>query len=235
MSAPNPVPTENPQDTRGSRRVIVGRVTSSKMEKTIVVTVVRRVRDRRFHKFLTRRVKYHVHDENNAGKVGDLVHHEVREREPDPAGEVLDAERVRGAEPGVDAVGEGGTARPPGQAGQHAGLHVEGDDLPLGPHGRRHRQGEVPHPAADLEDAHARTQVGPDDAPRRLEQAPEREQVDVTQPPGTDVLGHAQRPPPAAGPGADRVSGIRATRYGGRRLSRPPWNDGWRWSWLATT
>ena len=69
----SPTPTENPQDTRGSRRVIVGRVTSSNMEKTIVVTVVRRVRDRRFHKFLTRRVKYHVHDENNVGKVGDLV------------------------------------------------------------------------------------------------------------------------------------------------------------------
>ena len=80
MSAPNSDATENPQDTRGSRRVIVGRVTSSKMEKTIVVTVVRRVRDRRFHKFLTRRVKYHVHDENNSGKVGDLV--EIIESRP---------------------------------------------------------------------------------------------------------------------------------------------------------
>jgi len=72
--------TENPQDARGSRRVIVGRVTSSKMEKTIVVTVIRRVRDRRFHKFLTRRAKYHVHDENNVGKVGDLV--EIVESRP---------------------------------------------------------------------------------------------------------------------------------------------------------
>ncbi len=80
MSAPNETPTENSQDTRGSRRVIVGRVTSSKMEKTLVVTVVRRVRDRRFHKFLTRRAKYHVHDENNVGKVGDLV--EIVESRP---------------------------------------------------------------------------------------------------------------------------------------------------------
>ena len=76
----SPTPTENPQDTRGSRRVIVGRVTSSNMEKTIVVTVVRRVRDRRFHKFLTRRVKYHVHDENSVAKVGDLV--EIVESRP---------------------------------------------------------------------------------------------------------------------------------------------------------
>jgi small subunit ribosomal protein S17 len=67
-------------DQRGSRRVIVGTVTSTKMDKTITVMVVRRVRDRRFHKFLTNRVKYHVHDENNTGKVGDLV--EIVESRP---------------------------------------------------------------------------------------------------------------------------------------------------------
>ena len=50
------------------------------MQKTVVVTVIRRVRDRRFHKFLTRRVKYHVHDENNVAKVGDLV--EIVESRP---------------------------------------------------------------------------------------------------------------------------------------------------------
>jgi small subunit ribosomal protein S17 len=72
--------TTKTTDDRGSRRVIVGNVTSSNMEKTIVVTVVRRVRDRRFHKFLTRRVKYHVHDENNSAKVGDGV--EIIESRP---------------------------------------------------------------------------------------------------------------------------------------------------------
>lgn len=72
--------TTNETDTRGSRRVIVGNVTSANMQKTVVVSVVRRVRDRRFHKFLTRRVKYHVHDENNAAKVGDGV--EIVESRP---------------------------------------------------------------------------------------------------------------------------------------------------------
>ena len=67
-------------DKRGSRRVIVGTVSSANMEKTVVVTVIRRIRDRRFHKFLTNRVKYHVHDENNAAKVGDLV--EIVESRP---------------------------------------------------------------------------------------------------------------------------------------------------------
>ena len=67
-------------DARGSRRVIIGTITSTVMDKTVTVTVVRRVRDRRFHKFLTNRVKYHVHDENSVAKVGDLV--EIVESRP---------------------------------------------------------------------------------------------------------------------------------------------------------
>lgn len=72
--------TASTEEARGSRRVIVGTVTSTVNDKTITVTVIRRVRDRRFHKFLTRRVKYHVHDEHNTGTVGDLV--EIIESRP---------------------------------------------------------------------------------------------------------------------------------------------------------
>ena len=68
------------EDKRGSRRVIIGTVTSTVMDKTITVTVIRRVRDRRFHKFLTNRIKYHVHDEHNTAKVGDVV--EIIESRP---------------------------------------------------------------------------------------------------------------------------------------------------------
>src|SRR3954469_5483309 len=68
------------EDDRGSRRVITDTVTSTKMEKTAVITVIRRVRDRRFHKFVTRRVKYKAHDEHNKAKVGDLV--EIVEARP---------------------------------------------------------------------------------------------------------------------------------------------------------
>ena len=72
--------TQQTEDDRGSRRVITGTVTSTKMEKTAVITVIRRVRDRRFHKFVTRRVKYKAHDEHNTAKVGDLV--EIVESRP---------------------------------------------------------------------------------------------------------------------------------------------------------
>ncbi|MEZ4359404.1 MAG: 30S ribosomal protein S17 [Kofleriaceae bacterium] len=71
---------ETPADTRGSRRTITGTVTSDKMDKTVVVTVIRRVRDRRFHKFVTRRVKYKAHDEKNTCVVGDVV--EIVEARP---------------------------------------------------------------------------------------------------------------------------------------------------------
>jgi len=71
---------ETHQDDRGVRRGITGTVTSTKMDKTAVITVIRRVRDRRFHKFVTRRVKYKAHDEQNAAKVGDLV--EIIEARP---------------------------------------------------------------------------------------------------------------------------------------------------------
>ena len=58
---------------RGIRRVVTGTVTSTKMDKTVVVTVVRRLKHRHFHKFINRRVKYHAHDENNGCTEGDLV------------------------------------------------------------------------------------------------------------------------------------------------------------------
>ena len=58
---------------RGTRRLVLGHVTSTKMDKTVTVRVIRRFRDRHFHKFINRRVSYHAHDEGNACQVGDLV------------------------------------------------------------------------------------------------------------------------------------------------------------------
>ena len=65
--------TENNSKQRGIRRVITGVVSSNKMGKSVTVTVTRRFRDKRFHKFVTRRVRYHAHDENNECNIGDKV------------------------------------------------------------------------------------------------------------------------------------------------------------------
>jgi len=67
-------------DARGSRRKIVGTVTSTAMQKTVVVTVIRRVRDRRFHKFVVNRVHYKAHDETGVCGVGDTI--EIVESRP---------------------------------------------------------------------------------------------------------------------------------------------------------
>jgi small subunit ribosomal protein S17 len=72
VAADTTTTTEGGND-RGIRRVITGTVTSTKMHKTVVVTVSRRFRDKKFHKFISRRVRYKAHDENNNCQVGDLV------------------------------------------------------------------------------------------------------------------------------------------------------------------
>jgi small subunit ribosomal protein S17 len=66
--------------SRGTRRVLAGTVTSTKMDQTVVVTVVRRFRDRHFHKFVVRRQKYKAHDPHGSCNVGDIV--EVVESRP---------------------------------------------------------------------------------------------------------------------------------------------------------
>lgn len=54
-------------------RTLSGRVTSNKMDKTITVLVERKVRHPRYGKIIVRSKKYHVHDESNKSKLGDLV------------------------------------------------------------------------------------------------------------------------------------------------------------------
>ena len=55
------------------RRVLTGRVTSDKMDKTITVEVERRVIHPLYKKFIRRSKKYAAHDELNTCKVGDVV------------------------------------------------------------------------------------------------------------------------------------------------------------------
>jgi small subunit ribosomal protein S17 len=58
---------------RHLRKTRVGQVVSNKMEKTIVVAVVRRVPHSKFGKIVKRTKKLYAHDEKNECSVGDLV------------------------------------------------------------------------------------------------------------------------------------------------------------------
>lgn len=55
------------------KRVLVGKVVSDKMDKTIVVEVERQVRHKLYQKYMKRTKKYHAHDETNECKIGDTV------------------------------------------------------------------------------------------------------------------------------------------------------------------
>jgi small subunit ribosomal protein S17 len=55
------------------RRVLIGRVTSDKMNKTVTVLVDRRIMHPLYKKFIRRSKKYAAHDEHNVCVTGDAV------------------------------------------------------------------------------------------------------------------------------------------------------------------
>lgn len=64
--------TEN-ETSRGLRKQRVGIVTSNKMEKSIVVSVERRVQHPIYGKFVKKTKKFMAHDEKNECNIGDTV------------------------------------------------------------------------------------------------------------------------------------------------------------------
>lgn len=55
------------------KRILKGTVVSAKCDKTVTVSVVRRVKHPLYHKFISRSKKYAAHDEQNRFKEGDEV------------------------------------------------------------------------------------------------------------------------------------------------------------------
>ena len=66
------VSTTSSTETR-HRQEKVGIVTSTKMQKTIVVEVRRRVAHRTYKRIITKRSKFMAHDEHGKAKEGDTV------------------------------------------------------------------------------------------------------------------------------------------------------------------
>ncbi|ABN54110.1 MAG TPA: 30S ribosomal protein S17 [Hungateiclostridium thermocellum] len=58
---------------RGLRKVRVGKVTSDKMDKTVVVSIETSEKHPLYKKFVKRTYKLKAHDENNECKIGDIV------------------------------------------------------------------------------------------------------------------------------------------------------------------
>jgi small subunit ribosomal protein S17 len=77
MTTPAPQTQAQPQ---ASKRTLVGRVISNKMDRTVTVLIERRVRHPVYGKYLLRSTKLHAHDATDAVGEGDLV--EIAETRP---------------------------------------------------------------------------------------------------------------------------------------------------------
>lgn len=62
------------------RRVLIGRVVSNKMDKTVSVEVTRRVKHAKYHKYINRRNVFKAHDEDNVCQMDDVV--QIKETRP---------------------------------------------------------------------------------------------------------------------------------------------------------
>jgi small subunit ribosomal protein S17 len=65
--------TANTTAERSVRKVREGIVSSNKMDRTVVVDVIERVRHPKYNKFVMRTKKLYAHDEANDANVGDRV------------------------------------------------------------------------------------------------------------------------------------------------------------------
>src|SRR6266566_9121498 len=72
--------TDHEHKTHSFRRRLLGKIVSDKMDKTVVVEVVRRARHTVYKKYVRNRDHYKAHDEKNEFKVGDRV--EIMEHRP---------------------------------------------------------------------------------------------------------------------------------------------------------
>jgi small subunit ribosomal protein S17 len=63
----------NNMETRNLRKERIGVVTNNKMEKSVVVSEVKRVKHPMYGKFVLKTKKYVAHDEKNDCNIGDTV------------------------------------------------------------------------------------------------------------------------------------------------------------------
>ena len=61
------------QEKKSGRKVLIGKVVSNKMKKTIVVEVTRKKSHALYGRVISIRKKFYAHDEKNEANVGDFV------------------------------------------------------------------------------------------------------------------------------------------------------------------
>ena len=64
---------DTPEQKIGHKNEKVGQVVSAKMQKTIVVEVIRRVPHPLYKRIINKRKKFYAHDEEGKAQMGDVV------------------------------------------------------------------------------------------------------------------------------------------------------------------
>lgn len=88
--------------TATRRRLLIGRVVSDRMDKTIVVLIERRTQHPLYGKFIRRSTKLKAHDPDNQCHIGDVV--EIGEARPSSRHKAWALNRI------VESAGEFGAA-----------------------------------------------------------------------------------------------------------------------------
>jgi small subunit ribosomal protein S17 len=73
MAAENTAPTGTEEAPKSNKNEKVGEVVSTKMQKTIVVAVSRRVPHPLYKRIMKKRKKFYAHDEKGEANLGDIV------------------------------------------------------------------------------------------------------------------------------------------------------------------
>ena len=68
-----PETTQTQATEQGRRKELIGKVVSTKMQKTIVVEVTRKKSHPLYGRVISRSKKFYAHDEQNQAHVGDFV------------------------------------------------------------------------------------------------------------------------------------------------------------------
>jgi small subunit ribosomal protein S17 len=68
-----PDTTQTQATEQGRRKELIGKVVSTKMQKTIVVEVTRKKSHPLYARVISRSKKFYAHDEQNQARVGDFV------------------------------------------------------------------------------------------------------------------------------------------------------------------
>lgn len=66
-------PAQKPEMSRNNRKTRIGKVTSSKMDKSITVAIEKKIKHPLYKKFYKKTTKFLAHDEKNECGVGDTV------------------------------------------------------------------------------------------------------------------------------------------------------------------